>query len=88
MGQARIVMRGGRGAGGRLGERTGSAWCRADNGRGGRGAGGARGDYLEGREKPTNRGWGRGAWGLGNLSLVLGCVHIPFLRKGVDRGGV
>ena len=94
MGQARIVWRGGRGAGGHLGKWTGSAWRRADNRWGSRRASRAWGDDLKGGEQAAGRGGGRRAGGLGYFSLVFRRVHLPFFRgrevcrRGGGRGGV
>ena len=79
-GQARVVRRGGRGAGGRLRERASSTWSRADNRGRSRGAGGAGGDYLEGGEKAANRGRSRGAGGLGYFGLVFCRIHLTLFR--------
>ena len=81
VGQAQIVRWGGRGAGGHLGQRTGSTWSRADNRGGSRGAIGAGGYHFEGGEEATDRGGGGGAWGLRDFSFVLSGVHLPFLRE-------
>ena len=81
MGQARIVRWGGRGAGGRLGERAGSTWSGADNRWGCRGAVGAGSYHFEGREEATDRGGGRRAWGFSDFGFVLSGIHLPFLRE-------
>ena len=87
VGQARIIKRGGRGAGGHLGERAGSTWSRADNSGGNRGTVGVRGNNLEGRKEAADRGGGGGAWGLSDFGFVFCCVHLSFIRGGADWGG-
>ena len=88
MGQARVVMWGGRGAGGHLGEGASSTWSRANSGGGSSGAGGARRDYLEGGEEAAGRGGRGGSWGLSNLGLILSCVHFTLFGGGTIWGRV
>ena len=89
MGQARIVWRGRRGAGGHLGKWTGSAWSRAYNRRGGRRADRAWGDDFKGGEQATSRGGGRWARGLSYFGFVFRYVHLTLFRGGevCGRGG-
>ena len=86
-GQAWLVSRTRRGAGGRLGERAGSAWCSTNHRGKSRGTSRASGDYLEGGEKAVNHEGRRGAGGLSNLTLILRCIHHAHLKERADRGG-
>ena len=89
VGQARVIRWGRRGAGGRLGERTGSTWSRANDRRRSGGAVGERGDYLKGREEAADGRGGREARGLRDFGFVLSSVHLSFLgeRAICGRGG-
>ena len=86
-GEARVVRRDGRGAGGRLGEWASSTWSRTDNRGRSRAAGRAGDDHLEGGEKASNRRRSRGAGGLGYLGLVFRRIHFTLLRSSAPLGG-
>ena len=85
-GQAQVVRWGRRGAGGRLGERNGSAWSRADNRGRSRGAVGVGSYHLKGREEAADRGGGRRARAFRDFGLVLSGGHPPFYRERAFSG--